>query len=126
MPKVSIIVPVYNTERYLPQCVDSILSQTFTDFELLLIDDGSKDDSGKICDEYALDPTYEPNKSETDTQEVKKEHEAIFATLQKYVKLNLVVPVGAEHMYYAAINRKACKLTAQGQHYWRLVNKNTI
>lgn len=54
MPKVSIIVPVYNTERYLPQCVDSILSQTFTDFELLLIDDGSKDDSGKICDEYAL------------------------------------------------------------------------
>ena len=53
MPKVSIIVPVYNTEKYLSQCVESILSQTFIDFELLLIDDGSKDDSGKICDEYA-------------------------------------------------------------------------
>lgn len=53
MPKISVIVPVYNTEQYLPRCIDSILSQTFTDFELLLIDDGSKDNSGKICDEYA-------------------------------------------------------------------------
>ena len=52
-PKVSVIVPVYNAERYLSHCIDSILAQTFTDFELLLIDDGSKDNSGKICDEYA-------------------------------------------------------------------------
>ena len=50
---ISIIVPVYNVEKYLRYCIDSILSQTFTDFELLLIDDGSKDKSGKICDEYA-------------------------------------------------------------------------
>ena len=54
MPKISVIVPVYNTEQYLPRCIDSILAQTFTDFELLLIDDGSKDNSGKICDEYAV------------------------------------------------------------------------
>ena len=53
MPNISVIVPVYNTEQYLPRCIDSILAQTFTDFELLLIDDGSKDNSGKICDEYA-------------------------------------------------------------------------
>lgn len=53
MPKISVIVPVYNTEKYLHRCIDSILSQTFTDFELLLINDGSKDNSGKICDEYA-------------------------------------------------------------------------
>ena len=52
-PKISVIVPVYNTEKYLRRCVDSILAQTFTDFELLLIDDGSKDKSGEICDEYA-------------------------------------------------------------------------
>ena len=52
-PKISVIVPVYNVEQYLPRCIDSILSQTFTDFELLLIDDGSTDKSGMICDEYA-------------------------------------------------------------------------
>ena len=52
-PKISIIVPVYNTEKYLRHCLDSILNQSFQDFELLLIDDGSKDRSGKICDEYA-------------------------------------------------------------------------
>lgn len=52
-PKISVIVPVYNTEKYLHRCVDSILAQTFTDFELLLVNDGSTDGSGAICDEYA-------------------------------------------------------------------------
>ena len=50
---ISIIVPVYNTEKFLHRCIDSILAQSYTDFELLLIDDGSKDSSGTICDEYA-------------------------------------------------------------------------
>lgn len=52
-PKISVIVPVYNVEKYIHQCIDSILGQTFTDFELLLIDDGSPDNCGAICDEYA-------------------------------------------------------------------------
>lgn len=52
-PKISIIVPVYNSEKYLKQCIESILNQTFTDFELILIDDGSTDNSSDICDEFA-------------------------------------------------------------------------
>lgn len=52
-PKISIIVPVYKVEKYLHRCIDSILSQSFTDFELILVDDGSPDNCGKICDEYA-------------------------------------------------------------------------
>ena len=51
--RLSIIMPVYNVERYIEETIDSILGQTFTDFELILVDDGSKDDSGKICDAYA-------------------------------------------------------------------------
>ncbi len=53
MPKVSIIIPVYRAELYLSKCVDSIISQTFLDWELLLVEDGSPDRSGEICDEYA-------------------------------------------------------------------------
>ena len=52
-PAVSVIVPVYKAEKYLHKCVDSLLAQTFTDFEVLLVDDGSPDRSGAICDEYA-------------------------------------------------------------------------
>jgi len=52
-PKISIIVPVYNVEKYIHRCINSILSQTFTDFECIFVDDYTPDDSGKICDEYA-------------------------------------------------------------------------
>ena len=52
-PKISIIVPVYKAENYIHRCIKSLLSQTFTDFEILLINDGSPDKSGEICNEYA-------------------------------------------------------------------------
>ena len=51
--KLSIIVPVYNSEQYLKQTIDCILSQTMSDFELILIDDGGSDKSSKLCDKYA-------------------------------------------------------------------------
>lgn len=49
---ISVIVPIYNVEKYLPTCIESILNQTYKDLEILLIDDGSTDNSGKICDQY--------------------------------------------------------------------------
>lgn len=53
-PKISIIIPVYNVEEYLPRCIDSLRNQSFQNLEIILVDDGSPDNSGKICDEYAL------------------------------------------------------------------------
>ena len=53
-PKISIVVPVYNVEEYLRKCIDSILSQKFKEFELILVNDGSEDESGVICNEYVI------------------------------------------------------------------------
>ena len=54
IPKISVIIPVYNAESFLCRCVDSILAQTYSNFEILLINDGSSDSSSTICDKYAL------------------------------------------------------------------------
>ena len=53
MPRVSVVIPVYRVESTLRRCVDSVLGQTFSDFQAILVDDGSPDSSGDICDEYA-------------------------------------------------------------------------
>lgn len=53
MSSITVVVPVYNVEKYVRRCIESIISQTFKDFEIILVDDGSSDSSGKICDEYA-------------------------------------------------------------------------
>lgn len=52
-PQISVIVPVYKVERFLPRCIESIQNQKYKNWELLLVDDGSPDNSGKVCDEYA-------------------------------------------------------------------------
>ena len=54
MIKLSIIVPIYNVAPYLRKCVDSLIAQDYEDYEVILVDDGSTDNSGAICDEYAI------------------------------------------------------------------------
>lgn len=71
--------------------------------------------------EYMLDDTYEPDSKNPNTDNVRK-----FTVLQKYNRVNLVIPVGADHMYYAAMENKSCKLTPLGIHYWNLVKNNRI
>lgn len=71
--------------------------------------------------EFPLDPSYEP-----DSQSPNDDNTEDFSILQKFNKINLVVPVGEDHMYYAAMNSKSCKLTVLGAHYWNLVNNDRI
>ena len=70
---------------------------------------------------FALDPSYEP-----DAEPRHPEHEGIFAQLQRCRAAKLVVPIGEEHMYYAAMNKTGCQLTPLGKHYWRLALKRSI
>jgi hypothetical protein len=70
---------------------------------------------------FKLDPTYEPTIKCPNDNNVKK-----FKLLQKYNRINLVVPVDAEHMYFAAMESKSCRLTILGQHYWNLIKKGRI
>lgn len=72
-------------------------------------------------DELRLDSSFEP-----DAEPPHQENEAIFANLQKMRAAHLVVPVGEDHMYYAAIRNKSCKLTAMGRHLWRLAKQGKI
>lgn len=73
--KISVVIPVYNVENYLDKCIQSILNQTFHDYEILLVDDGSTDNSGIICDDYALkysniDVIHKSNGGPSDTRNV--------------------------------------------------------
>ena len=72
-------------------------------------------------DEYTLDPSYEPT-----AEPHHSEHEEIFGHLQRLRAARLVTPVGEEHLYYAAMNSKSCRLTALGIHYWHLANSGKI
>lgn len=79
-------------------------------------------------DEFQLDPSYEPEMKgrEPGMPDPDPEHTRVFAILQRYNRLNLLVPVGAPHMWNAAMECKTCKLTALGDHYRRLVEKKLI
>ena len=110
-PKISIIVPIYKIERYLRQCIDSILTQTFTDYELLLIDDGSPDGCPAICDKYAekderIRVIHKPNGGLTSAR-----NEGVENTKGEWIMHidgdDWVEPTYIEELYNAAINNDA-------------------
>jgi hypothetical protein len=76
---------------------------------------------GSQDEDLPLDPSYEP-----DADPKHEEHEKIFGHLQRFRAARLVIPVGEDHMYFAAMNRRSCKLTPLGQFYWRLANEGRI
>ena len=78
---------------------------------------------------FQLDPTFEPNRDNTDLKDLPEPIEdnvEKFRILQKFNRINLVIPIDEEHMYYAAMNSKSCKLTSLGEHYWNLVKKERL
>ncbi|WP_280276390.1 caspase family protein [Nocardia wallacei] len=78
---------------------------------------------------FALDPSYEPYRSGAEDATVPppdSAHTALFAVLQNYVKVHLVRPLGAPHMWHAAMENQACELTALGRHYWNLIDKRLL
>lgn len=81
--------------------------------------------------EFELDPSYEPERSQEQREDPEipapdPAHNAVFKVLQNYVRVNLVRPVDAPHMWHAAMNSKSCELTVLGQHYWKLVKDGLI
>ena len=110
LPKISVVVPIYKAEKFLHCCVDSILSQTFEDFELLLVDDGSPDRSGEICDEYAKADSrvrvfHIPNGGANRAREygVKKAHDSEYIT---FVDSDDSLPPTALQELYALTNEE--------------------
>lgn len=77
-------------------------------------------------EEYKLDPSYEEDKTHIEDKTHNLEHERIFSHLQIYRAAHLLVPVGEDHLFYAALNSKSCKLTPLGRLYWRLVKAGRI
>jgi hypothetical protein len=73
--------------------------------------------------DFPLDPSYEPDPNYPPRSE---ENERVFSTLQKYRAAKLLVPVGEDHLFFAAIKTKSCKLTPLGQHYWHLANQERL
>lgn len=96
-PVISVIVPVYKVEPYLPECLDSILAQTFDDFELLLIDDGSPDRSGAICEGqhvFISDFNHGYDDRSTDSNEQPLVKKTVVIDEDSYIGANNVVVAG--------------------------------
>lgn len=113
-PEISIIVPVYMVEKYLPRCIESILAQTFTDFELILVDDGSPDNCGAICDDYSqkdsrINVIHQNNKGLSEARNA-----GITQAKGEYlcfIDSDDIISPAYCHLLYQAACRKHCKIS---------------
>ena len=124
---ISIIVPIYKAEKYLRKCIDGILQQSFTDFQLILVDDGSPDSSGEICDEYAskdsrIEVVHKNNGGVTSARKCGVEHAKGRYSIQidsdDWVESSLL-----EDLYEKAIKEDADMVICD---FWEHCDGNTI
>lgn len=110
-PIISVIVPVYNVEKYIHLCVDSIISQSFADFELILVDDGSPDRCPEICDAYAAADSRVRVIHQTNQGQAAARNHGIRASKGEWICFvdsdDLIHPQMLEHLYQAAISESA-------------------
>ena len=123
MAKISIIVPVYNTAKYLERCIESIVAQTYADWELLLVDDGSNDRSGDICDRYAAsDPRiqafHKPNGGVSSARNLGLDHAQgewiTFVDSDDYIEENFL----EEMMTHSDSDLVIADFTVEGEGQW--------
>ena len=121
-PKISVIVPVYNTAVYLSQCMDSILSQTLEDLEIILVDDGSTDASGKICDCYAEKDSRVNVIHQTNGGYGKAMNRGILSALGEYIGIvepdDFIKPDMFAYLYESAIRHDADIVKSNFYRYW--------
>lgn len=110
-PEISVIIPVFNAEQYLDKCISSILNQTFSDWELILVNDGSKDGSGSICDRYAQeDPRVKVIHQENQGQAAARNHGIAQAGGEWLCFVDsddMIHPQMLELLYHAVVQGKA-------------------
>lgn len=122
-PKVSIIVPVYNAETMLGRCIDSILKQNYKDFELILVDDGSQDSSGTICDDYAAKDSricviHKPNTGVSDSRNLAISRAC--GTYLQFVDSDDWISPEATGLLYSAAEAYSCDLVISD--FYRVIN----
>lgn len=122
MSKISVLVPVYNVERYLSECLDSLIKQTLKDIEIIAVDDGSTDSSGKLLDEYAVKDSrinvfHKRNTGYGNTMNV-----ALSQATGEYVAIlesdDFIAPEALEKMYQAASEQQADVVRANYYHFY--------
>ena len=146
---ISIIVPVYNVQEYLPKCLDSIINQTYKNLEIILVDDGSTDNSGKLCDEYAerdkrIKIIHQKNSGQANARnkgikESKGKYiafvdsddwidEDFIETLEKYISNDNIVCCGYKEIYDDKVveNRISNLITINKTDFLKLLNKYEI